>query len=92
MRLPNHSSVPILDRARSASRHRRPTCVIEEVDDDEDVAPSGPSRPVSRQTIARRDISPRSAHRYRSTPRVPPLSQDLRLRLGGRHRSDLQLE
>lgn len=68
MRLPNASSVPMLDRARSASRHRRPTCVIEEIDDDDDVAPSGPSRPVSRQTIARRDISPRSAHRYRSTP------------------------
>ncbi|KAL2264318.1 hypothetical protein VTK26DRAFT_7284 [Humicola hyalothermophila] len=66
MRVPN-ASVPVLDRTRSSSHHRRPTCVIEEADDD-DVAPSGPSRPVSRQTIARRDPSPRSAHRYRSTP------------------------
>ncbi|KAL2131540.1 hypothetical protein VTI74DRAFT_4917 [Chaetomium olivicolor] len=63
MRVPN-ASVPVLD---TAPAHRRPTCIIEEVDD-EDAAPSGPSRPVSRQTIARRDTSPRSAHRYRSTP------------------------
>lgn len=65
MRVPN-ASVPVLD---TASRHRRPTCIVEEEDDDdEDAAPSGPSRPVSRQTIARREMSPRSAHRYRSTP------------------------
>ncbi|KAK4156522.1 putative E3 ubiquitin-protein ligase ARI4 [Chaetomidium leptoderma] len=66
MRVPN-ASVPVLD---TAPAHRRPTCTIEESDDDDDenAAPSGPSRPVSRQTIARREISPRSAHRYRSTP------------------------
>lgn len=65
MRVPN-ASVPVLD---TAAAHRRPTCIIEEDDDDDDdPAPSGPSRPVSRQTIARREISPRSAHRYRSTP------------------------
>ncbi len=66
MRVPN-ASVPVLDTAPSLSHHRRPTCIVEEVDD-EDGTPSGPSRPVSRQTMARRDMSPRSAHRYRSTP------------------------
>jgi hypothetical protein len=59
MRVPN-ASVPV-------HSSRRPTCIIEPADED-DVSPSGPSRPVSRQTIARRDMSPRSAHRYRSTP------------------------
>ncbi|GAB1318988.1 RBR-type E3 ubiquitin transferase [Madurella fahalii] len=67
MRLPN-ASVPVLDRARTPSRHRRPTYVYEEDDDDDDDddnAPRGPSRPQSRQAIARRDVS---THRYRSTP------------------------
>lgn len=68
MRMPN-ASMAVLDTAPAPSHHRRPTCIIEEEDDDsDDAAPSGPSRPVSRQTISRRDISPRSAHRYRSTP------------------------
>ncbi|KAK3306990.1 uncharacterized protein B0T15DRAFT_160586 [Chaetomium strumarium] len=69
MRVPN-ASVPVLDTAPAPSHHRRPTCIIEEEDDDDtdDLAPSGPSRPVSRQTISRRDTSPRSAPRYRSTP------------------------
>ncbi|EAQ88014.1 hypothetical protein CHGG_04633 [Chaetomium globosum CBS 148.51] len=58
MRVPN-ASVP--------TPPRRPTCIIEPADED-DASPSGPSRPVSRQTIARRDVSPRSAHPYRSTP------------------------
>ncbi|KAH6631872.1 hypothetical protein F5144DRAFT_490702 [Chaetomium tenue] len=56
MRVPN-ASVPMPPR--------RPTCIIEPADED-DASPSGPSRPVSRQTIARRDVSPRSAHRYRT--------------------------
>jgi hypothetical protein len=59
MRVPN-ASVPV-------PAARRPTCIIEPADED-DASPSVPSRPVSRQTIARRDMSPRSAHRYRSTP------------------------
>ncbi|KAJ4300300.1 hypothetical protein N0V88_002973 [Collariella sp. IMI 366227] len=65
MRVPN-ASVPIVDRPPP---RRRPTCNISVVSvSDDDAAPSGPSRPVSRQTIARRDTSPRSVHRYRSTP------------------------
>ena len=74
MRVPK-ASVPVQD---TPPVHRRPTCIIEEEDDDDDDSeddddddngePSGPSRPHSRQTIARREISPRSAHPYRSTP------------------------
>ena len=73
MRVPK-ASVPVQD---TPPVHRRPTCIIEEEDDDDDSdedddddngEPSGPSRPHSRQTIARREISPRSAHPYRSTP------------------------
>jgi hypothetical protein len=64
MRVPN-ASVPVVN---TDPVPQRPTFIVEEVDDEEEVAPSGPSRPVSRQTIARREISPRSAHRYRSTP------------------------
>jgi hypothetical protein len=68
MRLPN-GSVPVLDTVP----HRRPTYTIDNEDDDDDddsienarTARSGPSRPVSRQTIARREPS---VHRYRSTP------------------------
>jgi hypothetical protein len=70
MRRPN-AAVSAVDRAPAPSKHWRPTFVVEEVDDDDeddDAAPSGPSRPVSRQTLSRRDTSPRSAHRYRSTP------------------------
>ncbi len=74
MRVPK-ASVPVQD---TPPVHRRPTCIVEEEDDDDDDSdddddddngePSGPSRPHSRQTIARREISPRSAHPYRSTP------------------------
>ncbi|KAL2158968.1 hypothetical protein VTH06DRAFT_2998 [Thermothelomyces fergusii] len=67
-RVPNEAVSP----ADRAPPHRRPTYVFEDddADDTDDAAPprSRPSRPSSRQTIARRESSPRSAHRYRSTP------------------------
>ncbi|KAL2023395.1 hypothetical protein VTK56DRAFT_2752 [Thermocarpiscus australiensis] len=66
MRVPN-ASMSVLATAPTRSHHRRPTYELEE-DEDDDAAPSGPSRPVSRQTVSRRNTSPRSTHRYRSTP------------------------
>lgn len=64
-RVPNAS-----DSAPNMSRHHHPTYVgvIEEAEDDDEVAQTLPSRPASRQTVSRRDVSPRSVHRYRSTP------------------------
>jgi hypothetical protein len=64
MRVPN-ASVPILDSAPTLSQHRRPTYIYEEDDDEYDDPTRRPSRPVSRQTVSRRDAS---THRYRSTP------------------------
>ncbi|KAK3390954.1 hypothetical protein B0H63DRAFT_127913 [Podospora didyma] len=80
MRVPN-SSVPVLARAATMP-HRRPTCVYEEEeeDDDEDddddeedeeeVVVRPRMRPDSRRSRSesRRELSPRSAHPYRSTP------------------------
>ncbi|KAK4193770.1 hypothetical protein QBC35DRAFT_480209 [Podospora australis] len=65
MRVPN-STMPLMNNTVATS-HSRAQPIYEE-EDDEDEPPSRRSRPASRQTASRRDLSSRSAHRYRSTP------------------------